>query len=303
MGSGAAPGRWEGWGGLGRRAVKAGGREELQGAGGESGQAWEPCPLAFPQGDGVARAALLLGSCLLLFSRLPLSPDRPHGPGFCCEDRVVTAVPADGPPRDPGDGPPPARPRPACLLSYSGRPPPGALGTARVSWSSVARPHGRSAPAGFVSGLRRGPFCPPVGWEVEASESLPSGLPEAGEDRQPRQRACCLLWALAGGPPGGRGARPPGSPNPALSHWGSWGRDPALLPFSASRGGPALGPVHGAVGPRRPAPAQGPAVPSPPGASVSLEPPPHSSWSDVESLAGSRGSRRAPQSSFTGTWS
>lgn len=66
--------------------------------------------------------------------------------------------------------PPPAPPRPARLLSYSGRPPPGALGTARASWSSAAHPHGHSAAVSFVSGLRRGPFCPPGGWEVEGSE-------------------------------------------------------------------------------------------------------------------------------------
>lgn len=48
------------------------------------------------------------------------------------------------------------------LPSYSGRPPPGARGTARASRSSVARPRGRGAPAGFVSGSKGGtPRCPP----------------------------------------------------------------------------------------------------------------------------------------------
>ena len=145
--------------------------------------------------------------------------DRPHGPGFYCEDRAVTAVSADGPPRGPGDGPPPARLRPACLLSYSGRPPPGALGTAHVSWSSVARPHGRSAPAGFVSGLRRGPFCPPVGWEVEASESLSLGSRRLERTGSLVSAPAASSGLCQGDPRAGGWARPPGSPNPALSPW------------------------------------------------------------------------------------
>lgn len=74
------------------------------------------------------------------------------------------------------------------LPSYSGRPPPGARGTAHALRSSVAQSHGRNALAGLVSGLKGGTSCclPGWGWETGGSEPLPQDPQEAG-DRLPCQ--------------------------------------------------------------------------------------------------------------------
>lgn len=135
----------------------------------------------------------------------------------------------------------------------------------------------------------------------ECTVSLPSQGPCTLSVRPNRPRATSHQ-------PGARSS-PPGD---SLSR-GSWGRAAqgrtgTMRPASAPLSLPPVGTQiadPGALGFGTPGwrLVQTPASPSPPWAPASPERPLHSSWSDVASLAGSRGSRLALQSSFIGTWS
>lgn len=131
--------------------------------------------------------------------------------GSHLEVGCMAVVPPDGPPRGAGiQCPSVLSPPHPCLgwlpvlPSYSGQPPPAALGTAHASRSSVAQPQGRGVAAHSASRWRAGTSCqPPVmGGSGRVSPPPPSPSPWRLEMGGPHQDPCHLLGLCRGTPCG-----------------------------------------------------------------------------------------------------
>lgn len=159
--------------------------------------------------------------------------------GSHLEVGCMAVVPPDGPPRGAGiQCPSVLSPPHPCLgwlpvlPSYSGQPPPAALGTAHASRSSVAQPQGRGVAAHSASRWRAGTSCqPPVmGGSGRVSPPCPA-LPLGGWRWAAPTRIPATSWVYAEGPPVGACPWPPAT---------AWQADSPGLPLSG-RTGPICG--------------------------------------------------------------